>query len=524
MNIDMKTTMKHLFQKFFYGVPAAILAGTSLQVAAQEQRPNLLYIFPDQYRRTALSLWNTPEFRNALNTVADPVHTPNLNRLARQGAVFTQVCSTCPMSSPHRAMLMTGMYPSKNGVIMNCYKGREQGVHEDIVGFTDVLAAAGYETAYVGKTHWQRTEALFHKAGNYVGTTEEPGGHYVFDFDTYIPEGRGRKGNKFWFQQLIDNHFNAAAYSNQPALVGGKKDGEIHRPHRFTASVEADVVVDYLKNCDRQRDASKPFSLLWAINPPHPPYSTLAHCDKEVFDKYYKDLKWDEVLLRKNVKYGEDTKVKDAEKLLQTAKIYFSLIKSVDDEIGRVLDTLDKEGLSDNTLVIFASDHGEMLGSHGMLGKGVIYDESLLIPYIIRYPGKLKPQVNDLMFGASDIMPTVLGMLGLGDKLPASVMGTDYSEGILTGNFSNTPKPLSAFYFMPKEKGVRTERYTYLVRQDGSFLLFDNQKDPCQLQTLRLEDIPASDAALLKSELGKWLKVSEDDWAKKKMNTDKIIY
>ena len=114
--------------------------------------------------------------------------------------------------------------------------------------------------------------------------------------------------------------------------------------------------------------------------------------------------------------------------------------------------------------------------------------------------------------------------MGLSDKLPKTVKGTDYSEGILTGKFTKTSKPVSAFFFSKSEKGVRTGQYTYLVQKDGSYLLFDNQKDPYQLTPLNLTNIPAEDADLLKAELGKWLKVSEDDWEKEKKFPKMITY
>lgn len=513
-------------------MPLALVAGSMMQLRGQEQRPNLLYIFTDQHRLNALSLWNDPAFRKALTTVADPVHTPHIDKLARQSMVFTQACSTCPLSSPHRAMLMTGMYPETNGVDMNCVKGRKTGVPDSIVGMTDVLAAAGYETAYVGKTHWARTEPLFDKEGNYVGSDREPGGYYTYGYDTYIPEGRGRKGNKFWFQQLRDSHFNTRVYSNRPELVGGKKDGEVFLPHRFSTSVEADVVVEYLRNTSGWRDASRPFSLIWAINPPHPAYSRVSDCKEEVFREFYQDLTRQQLLLRPNVVGYDDRKemlyegtaVKDLEKLTLTAKVYFSLIKSVDDEIGRVLDVLEEEGLTENTIVVFAADHGEMMGSHGRMEKGVIYDEAFVIPFIVRYPQKLKPQLNDLLIGAPDIMPTLLGMMGLADRMPSTVMGTDYSAGLLTGKYGKQGKPQSAFYYNKREKGVRTDRYSYVVRENGQYQLFDNRKDPYQMNSITLESLPAKQAALLKSELGHWLQVSKDAWARENRHSGLISY
>ena len=175
-------------------------------------------------------------------------------------------------------------------------------------------------------------------------------------------------------------------------------------------------------------------------------------------------------------------------------------------------------------MLIFAADHGEMMGSHGRMAKSVIYDESFSIPFFIRYPGQLKPGVNDLMLGATDIMPTLLGMMNLEDRLPETVKGKDYSQGILTGKYKTVKKPVSQFFYQQKEKGVRTDRYSYLVTRDGNYQLFDNLKDPYQMHSLKIEEIPSNQAKLLKKELGNWLKVSEDGWAKERKFPDKIIY
>ena len=196
----------------------------------------------------------------------------------------------------------------------------------------------------------------------------------------------------------------------------------------------------------------------------------------------------------------------------------------MDDEIGRVLKVLDEEGLADNTILVFAADHGEMMGSHGRMAKSVIYDESFSIPFFIRYPEKLKPGVNDLMLGATDIMPTLLGMMNLENKLPETVKGKNYSQGILTGKYGKVKKPVSQFFYQQKEKGVRTDRYSYLVTKDGGYQLFDNLKDPYQMSPLQMEDIPAKQAKLLKKELGNWLKVSEDSWARDRKYPDRVIY
>ena len=485
------------------------------------QKPNILYIFPDQYRMNALSIWNDPEFRSAIATMPDPVKTPNIDKLARRGVIFNNACSTFPVSSPHRGMLMSGMYPKENGIEVNCRLERESELKHDIVCFTDVLNNEGYETAYVGKTHWHRTEALFDKNKNYVGTAQAPGGNVLNIYDTYIPEGKSRHGNKYWFQG-VKSHYESYTYSNRPELVDGKKDGEACFHKQFTAAHEADIVIKYLQNQDGERDATKPFSIIWSINPPHPPYSKLSDCDIDIYNKSFRDMPVDQLLPRKNVllknKHGKDNKVE------QKARIYFSLIEAVDREIGRVIDALEQTGQADNTLIVFTSDHGEMMGGKGLTGKGVIYEESFLVPYIICYPGKLKPQVNDLMFGSVDIMPTILGLMGMGESIPSTVMGHDYSDGLLTGEYKRHAKPQSAAYLADTMKGIRTYEYTYVVKGNGSYELYNIKNDPYQMKCLKLEDIPVKDAKALKKGLGEWLKTAHDRWYDARKCEGAIIY
>ncbi len=492
----------------------------------EKKKPNLLYIFPDQYRLQALGIWSNPKYKNAIATSGDPVHTPNLDKLAKQGVLFTQVCSTFPLSSPHRGMLMTGMYAQTNGLDMNCKLGRNQEIDHDIECFTDVLAKADYETAYVGKTHWHKTEAVFDKMGNYVGSTEEPGGHSICEYDTYIPEGKSRHSNKYWFQHILDNHYNAKAYSNRPELIGGKADGMTYSNQQFTATKEADIVIQYLKNKNGERNPDKPFSLIWSINPPHPPYNKLSDCDTTIYNQYYRDMPVDQLLVRKNIDKNlmSDSPSNENRTRIMNARIYFSLITAVDREIGRVLQALEETGEADNTIVVFTSDHGELMGSHQMMGKGSIYDESFLVPFIIRYPGKLNHRLSDLMFSSVDIMPTMLGLMGLDKMIPSSVMGRNYSDGIATGKYKKNAKPSSALFFSGKSKGVRTERYTYEVIQDGTYMLFDNLKDPYQVASLSLESIPAKATLELKTTLGQWLKEAHDKWYSQKTNEQLIMY
>lgn len=492
----------------------------STSLLAQEQQPNLLYIFPDQYRLYALSLWSDPEFRDVLSTINDPVDTPNIDRLAKEGVVFTQAVSMFPLSSPHRGMLMSGMYPHLNGVNGNCKIVAKDGLRHDIVCFTDVLSNAGYDNGYVGKTHWEKNDPLFDKDHNYVGTTEAPGGHYMNDYDTFIPEGRGRHSVDFWFQQIKDDHYNAYIYSNRPEFVGGKSDGEMYQAHRFTAEVEADVVIQYLKNENNERDADKPFSLIWSINPPHPPYTRDKDCDPKLLAKYM-SFDIDELIGRKNVDKSNPEELK---RLQKTTSIYFALVEAVDREIGRVLDVLKETKLDRNTIVVYTSDHGEMMGSNGKMGKNVIHDESYRVPFIIRYPGVMEHRIEDLRINTIDIMPTILGLMDLSKDIPQTVQGRNYANGLVSGKYGKQGKPNSTYYMGPKSRGFRGERYTYAVSLDGTYLLFDDIKDPYQMNSIKLEDLSKKTVNKLKTTLGGLIEESDDKWFKSQLVPELITY
>ncbi|MEM1026534.1 MAG: sulfatase [Planctomycetota bacterium] len=481
-----------------------------------------MYILPDQFRAQAIGVWGSPGFRDRFRGVCDPVETPNLNALAKQSTLFSQACSTYPLCSPHRAMLMSGMFPRHNGVpYTNCRSDRpEVGMKHSFECFTDVLNRQGYETAYVGKTHWERTEALFDQDASYVGTKGASGGCFANEYDTYVPPGPGRRGNQYWFQNIGDVHKDAISYSNEPSLIQGKADGEPHRHRRFTPEMEADIVVDYLRNKDGQRSESRPFSLIWSPNPPHNPYTDVDRdCDRAVYETYYRDMAVGDALNRPNVRPTEDDVAERA------ARIYFTLVTSIDQQVGRVLEALEQTGQAENTIVVFTSDHGEMLGSHGQMGKGDIYDESFLVPLMIRFPGVLKPCVEDLMIGTVDLMPTLLDLIGLAVHIPHTAQGTSFAQVLRSGDCDAVSRPASALYLNgPRRKGVRTDRYTYVVDLDDGINLFDQDADPYQTEKLSPDDIDPADWDFLRRELGRWLERAEDEWAERKTRQEWVSY
>lgn len=517
MNIKIAVPLIAFFIATLISCSAPVENNNKIKVV--KKSPNVVIIVADQMRRAAMGFWSKPQYKNLLSGASDPVITPNLDNLADNGMVFNQAIANFPLCSPFRGMLMSGMYPNKNGVNNNTRKDRPNtGLRIDIDTLTEVFHRAGYNTALVGKAHWQNNLPLFDKSGNYKGSSQSPGGHFlsITDYDTYIPPGPGRQEIEYWYQSIGHDHDQPVIYSNDSHLINGAKDGSPFYPKEYSSVNQANVIIDYIENNREQRDTNKPFSILWSMDPPHNPYEEIEDTDPEIFNKYYKDLAVQELLNRPNV---------DIETAKKNFRIYFSMITLIDREIGRVINTLKEQGLDKDTLIVFTADHGEMMGSHSKMAKNVVYEESLSIPLIMNYPKGLPHQVNDLLIGVPDFMPTILGLVGLEEQIPKNIHGVNYAN-YLTQSDNKQVKPKSSLYIgKASELGVRTDQYTYAINKNGNLIaLFDNIKDPYQLSLLALSEIPVADQNLLKDELGYWLKKIDHEWYKNQKYTTYIKY
>ncbi len=449
--------------------------------------PNLVFVFPDEYRKQAMGFMNE-----------DPVLTPNIDRFASESLVLTDAVSNRPVCSPYRAMLFTGQYPHANGVLGNVNSTTvqyENYLRETAECFSDVLHQAGYNQAYLGKLHLDPPNEQYEY-------TEGPRGNGVI-WDSYTPPGPRRHGYDFWYSYgCCDWHFNPHYWTGNDPI-----DKRID-PREWSTKHETDIAINYIRNeGGKYRDPEKPFSLVISHNPPHMPFKQVP----EEYVAQYGDATHEDLLTRPNVptdKRGDSAR--------ENAKHYFAMVTGVDENFGRILDCLKTEGLEENTIVIFTSDHGEMMGSHGLMGKTVHYEESFAVPFIIRWPGKITPGTDDLLIGTPDLMPTLLNLMGVG-QVPDSVQGTDYSD-ILLG--SEGTRPATALYLNVNpdnpaggSRGVRTHRHTYVVTrtpEGEEIILHDNVADPYQLQNIA-GDHPALIAELAE-EMNNWLEKNDDPW------------
>jgi arylsulfatase A-like enzyme len=415
--------------------------------------PNLLYVFADQLRVQSVGFGGDAK---AL--------TPNLDRLAGQGVRFTNAVSGMPVCAAHRASLLTGKFPSSTGMVVN-----ELRMNPNHRAIGHVLTAAGYDTGYIGKWHlW----------GNRAGRHDE-------DESSYIPPAMKsyRLGfDGFWAACNFNHEYYKAFYfGDSPRRV-------------WVEGYEPDAQTGLAERFLRERaGGGRPFALFLSYGAPHDPWRTDNVPEK--FLRLFEAADFPLPATWSDVPDPYMDRFTDRREWLEFYKpnmpgfmrIYYAMTASLDANIGRLLKTLDGLGLADDTVVVFSSDHGEMFGAHGRVQKLTFYEEALRVPFLVRWPGRIPAgSARDACLGTPDIMPTLLGLMGL--PIPAGVEGMDLSR---LARGKPGPEPADAYlqgmghtYLWIdgfEWRGVRDKRYTYATyRRDGAERLFDNREDPLQ--------------------------------------------
>lgn len=413
-----------------------LATASALQTTCSQarRRPNLLFVFSDQHR--ACSMPGEP-FNDA--------DAPNLARLASEGVTFRSCISNYPVCSPYRGILLSGRWPYQTGIIDNNFPLKES---ETSLGET--FRAAGYRTGYIGKWHLDASTP-----------------------DRLRPEGEARHGFDFWRAWFRTSQHMEGSYTFDP------RNGERIEPKGYNATLMTDQAVEFI----RQADAEAPWMLVVSVNPPHPLFTDAPpHLMKR-----YRDA---QLQLRPN---GTE-KLRGAQTGRRSRPVWENLIgynahiTAVDSEIGRLLDTLDETDQARDTIVVYTSDHGEMMGSHERMGKRLPYEESAKVPFVARYPGAVPAaRRTDTLLGAIDIYPTLCGLAGL--ALPEHCEGRDLSAA-LRGEPLDEPEHAFLMHQnvkgvdVPIYRGIRTTRHTYAVGDQGRWLLYDNHEDPYQQHNL----------------------------------------
>jgi arylsulfatase A-like enzyme len=424
------TLLQHCTAPFFF-VAALLLPPVPAAVAAEPAaRPNVLFLMADQWRAMATGYAGDPN-----------VKTPHLDRLAARSVRFVNAVSGLPVCSPCRASLLTGQRPLTHGVFLN-----DVPLNPKATTIAKVLKKAGYDTGFIGKWHVD--------------------GH---GRASYIPPER-RQGFDYWKALECTHNYNHSAYYAD----GPNK--------RFWAGYDAFAQTGDARQYIRAHaKRKKPFALFVSWGPPHNPYPTGPA-------KYWKMYDPARLKLRPNVPAAA------ARAARRDLAGYYAHCTALDGCVGELWQALRQAGIEDDTLLVFTSDHGDQLGSHNLTRKQKPYDESIRVPLLFHFPRRLGTKGRQLTapLNTEDLMPTVLGLCGV--AAPRSVEGIDYS-GYARGGKNPSDNVALITCVAPfgewsrgrggrEFRGVRTDRYTYVRDLKGPWLLFDNEKDPYQLENL----------------------------------------
>ena len=405
-----------------------------------KQRPNIVFVFADEWRGQATG------YRGDANC-----ETPVLDGLAARSIDVTHAVAGSPVCSPYRASLMTGQYPLTHGVYINDVE-----LSPDCYSIARAFHDGGYDTGYIGKWHlYGSPDGQYGRRGVFVPR------EYQLGFD-------------YWKGFECTHKYNDSHYFFNDDPTPHDWDG-------YDAFAQSREAAEYIRT---HAGGEKPFLLMLSWGPPHFPLHTAP-------EEYRKRYEGREIALRPNVP------PECREIATEDLRGYYAHIAALDDALPTVLDAIREAGIEENTIFVLTADHGDMRDCQGVKTKLFPWDESIRIPFLLRWPalhgetGRTMP----MPLNAPDVMPTLLGLCGL--PTPDTVEGRDWSPEI-RGDRSLTGDE-AALLTMPAEftellrnglhayRGLRTVRHTYVRTHEGPWLLYDNERDPYQMSN-RLGD------------------------------------
>lgn len=454
-------------------------------------KPNILWIMCDQMRQDCAGF--------AGHTM---VRTPHLDELASQGVVFENAYCASPVCSPARASWLSGLYPHRNGQLDNYGPelADEPGrvLSADCVTIGDVLSRNNYRCGIVGPWHLGHDHAPQHGLTDFWCTNGYQGKHpdrlheYFACNDVRNMYGRG-----------VPEHHEHVQFMRHSVCSDP-------RQQRTTWTVDRSL--EFLQDRD-----NRPFFLFVSIKDPHPvmivPPELLRHYP---LDSIELDPTWRDPLEGKP-RYQHDAKtrvtadVTDDDFRCMVAH-YYALITHIDQQVGRLLDQLREADEADNTIVVFMSDHGEMLGSHGFVCKRLMYEHSVKVPCVVHWPAGLPMnQRVRTPLGGVDLMPTLLELAGL--SAPDQIDGRSVAKPIRDKR-EPEPQPIFAEISYNKASGadhaetamVLDGGYKYVWHRDDLDELYHLRSDPMELKNLAVHDEQDDRTATMRSAISEMLK------------------
>lgn len=492
--------------------------------AQQSQRPNIIFIFSDDHAYQGIGAYG--------NKIAK---TPNIDRIAREGALLTNNLVTNSICGPSRATLLTGKYSHLNGYKRN--DNTRFNTNQTLL--SETLRKSGYQTAWIGKMHLNSLPAGFdywnvlpgqghYYNPDFIGqpndTTHYTG--YVSDLITkFSTEWLEKRDNSKPFFLIVGHKATHREWLPDLQDLGAYDDVTFPLPSNFyddykgrTAAKQQDMTIDKTMRLKQDLKVDVDYEKDFTYKRLNPEQKKVF---KAYFDKVNKEVTDKKLTGNALIEWKYQRYLRD----------YFSTANSLDRNIGKLLDYLDKSGLSKNTVVIYASDQGFYLGEHGWFDKRFIYEESLKTPFVIRYPGVIKPgtKVDDLILNI-DWAPTVLNIAGA--KIPADIQGKSFLPLLKPATTAQVPWRKEAYYHyyeFPEPHhvfphfGLRTSRYklAYFYGGADSWELYDLEKDPTEVANIYGQPGTEKITADLKSKLKTLMGLYKDDEALKILATAK---
>lgn len=362
-------------------LPLLTLGGI-LPTVGQQVKPNVIIIHTDEQNFRTLGCYRehlSPEQAFPWGK-GNNVETPNIDYLAGHGVLFNRCYATTPVSGPSRSSFLSGLYPQHSGVFTN-----DMTLSEKAVTFAEVLRENGYVTGYVGKLH------LDGKA--------RPGWHPDRDFG--FTDNRYMYNRGHW-KMIVDTPEGPRFRMNAPV--------ESTDSLTFTTDYLTNRTLDFIR---QHRDTT--FCCMLSLPDPH-----TANVVRPPYNKMYQHMQ-----IQKPVSAGLDTTGMPAwahgnhypaDKMEDMAG-YFGMIRCIDDNIGRILATLRENGLLERTMIIFTSDHGDMCGQHGLINKGVPYDDAARVAFVVSWPAAMPQGICvDHVMSVADFTPSLLAFLNMETK------------------------------------------------------------------------------------------------------------
>lgn len=417
--------------------------------------PNVLVVITDEHNFRTLGCYRDQLSREQAEMWGPGVvvETPHIDRLASEGVICTRAYATSPVCTPSRAALITGLYPHHTGAPANNMELRT-----DIPTLATILNQAGYRSGFIGKWH--------------LGGAGKP------EWEPKIDGGFQDKSSMFnrghWKKMRMTNEGPRVAVQKENGEFSYSLDGA--DSETFATDFLTDRAIEFIESSSDQ-----PFLAVVSYPDPHGPNSV-----RPPYDHMYDDLRFlppRTYGLDQGIKPGwlSGNNRKHGKFLGKEMSRYFGMVKCIDDNLGRLLETLSEQGTLDSTIILFTSDHGDLCYEHDRLDKGNPYEAAAGIPMLIRYPKKIEPgTVYKDPVGIVDVTPTILAMAGT--RHEASFHGQDRSHW-----FSSTDQGDSPVVFLrnggttPQWIAAIDNRYKLILSVNDEPWLFDNATDPDEL-------------------------------------------